>query len=88
MNLRQQASPASVEKAINEVLDGLRPALNAQGSDVYLISVSRFGMINVELSGKCCVSTHSRVKTMLMVEDKIKENVPGIRIVTANFKLL
>ena len=69
---------------IEEVLDSIRPAIQADGGDVELIQVDESaGVVQVRLMGAC---EHCPISMMTLkegIESRVKRAVPGIVEVTA-----
>ena len=72
------------KKAVEEVLEGIRPALQADGGDVRLVDVSDDGVVAVELQGACKGCPMSQLTLANSVERQLKDKVPGVsRVVPA-----
>jgi Fe-S cluster biogenesis protein NfuA len=71
-----------LEKRVSEVLEAIRPAIQADGGDVELRSV-RNGIVEVQLVGNCegCMLADTTVKEGL--ERILKSRVAGIRRVVS-----
>ena len=67
-----------VEEALNEI----RPALQAHGGDVELVSVEK-DRVNVKLTGACGCCPMSQMTLKTGVEKALKEALPEIREVVA-----
>jgi len=63
---------------VNEVLDLIRPALQADGGDVQLKNVSDEGVVEVELQGACKGCPMSQLTLANSVERVLKEHIPEI----------
>jgi Fe-S cluster biogenesis protein NfuA len=66
------------KKEVNDVLDLIRPALQADGGDVELVDVSDEGVVSVELQGACKGCPMSQLTLANSVERVLKERIPGI----------
>jgi Fe-S cluster biogenesis protein NfuA len=66
------------KKQVNEVLDLIRPALQADGGDVELVDVSEEGVVSVELQGACKGCPMSQLTLANSVERVLKERIPGV----------
>ena len=68
-----------------EVLELIRPSLQADGGDVKFISVDEDGVVTVELQGACKGCPMSQMTLANGVERILKERVPGVtRVVPAD----
>jgi Fe-S cluster biogenesis protein NfuA len=79
--------PAGVEDPetrakVAKVLDELRPYINADGGDIQLVSVLD-GVVRVSMHGACVGCSSSIYTLQLGIERKLKEEIPGIRLVEA-----
>jgi len=68
-----------VDKArVQEVLDKIRPALQADGGDVSLVDVTDDGVVKVELQGACRGCPMSQLTLANGVERVLKEEIPEV----------
>jgi len=68
------------EKVI-KALEGIRPALQADGGDVELVSVSDDGVVKVKLRGACGSCPMSQMTLKMGIEARLKKEVPGVKTV-------
>jgi Fe-S cluster biogenesis protein NfuA len=66
------------KKNVEEVLELIRPALQADGGDVRLVDVSEEGVVEVELQGACKGCPMSQLTLANSVERVLKDRIPGI----------
>ncbi|MDR2587578.1 MAG: NifU family protein [Coriobacteriales bacterium] len=66
------------KKSVEEVLELIRPALQADGGDVQLVDVSEDGVVEVELQGACKGCPMSQLTLANSVERVLKDRIPGI----------
>jgi Fe-S cluster biogenesis protein NfuA len=66
------------KKNVEEVLELIRPALQADGGDVQLVNVSEDGVVEVELQGACKGCPMSQLTLANSVERVLKDRIPGI----------
>lgn len=68
---------------VHEVLELIRPAIQADGGDVELVSVEPDGTVTLRFRG-ACVSCPSRNLTLQgSIENNLRERVPEVRAVLA-----
>jgi Fe-S cluster biogenesis protein NfuA len=67
---------------IEKALEGIRPALQADGGGVELVSVEN-GVVKVHLTGACSGCMMSQVTLTEGIEKAIKEAVPQVESVVA-----
>jgi Fe-S cluster biogenesis protein NfuA len=66
------------KKNVEEVLELIRPALQADGGDVRLVDVSEDGVVEVELQGACKGCPMSQLTLANSVERVLKDRIPEI----------
>ena len=70
------------EKVI-EIIDKIRPALQADGGDVELVGIEEDGTIKVRLLGSCGGCPMSQMTLKLGIERILKEEVPEVKEVVS-----
>jgi Fe-S cluster biogenesis protein NfuA len=66
------------KEQVQEVLDQIRPALQADGGDVELVDVSDDGVVRVALQGACRGCPMSQLTLANGVERVLKEQLPEV----------
>lgn len=64
---------------VKEVLDMIRPALQADGGDVELVEVTDDGTVKVRLVGACGHCPMSTMTLKMGIERTLKEKIPGVK---------
>ncbi len=65
--------------AVEEVIEIIRPAIQADGGDINLISVDESaGVVTVELTGACVSCPASTITMKAGIERIMKDRVPGV----------
>jgi len=73
------AAPATIDKEkVQEVLNMLRPYLQADGGDVELLDVTPEGVVQVRLQGACGTCPSSTYTLKMGLEEQLKQYVPGV----------
>ncbi len=73
------------EKLLLEVLEQIRPNLQADGGDMVYVGVDDEGVVSLELQGACAGCPMSQLTLSMGVERILKEHVPGVtRVVAVN----
>jgi Fe-S cluster biogenesis protein NfuA len=72
-----------MREKVQQVLDGLRPFLQADGGDVELVEVREDGTVLVRLTGACGGCPMSQMTLKAGIEARVKEQVPEIKCVEA-----
>ncbi len=71
-----------MKEQVKQVIDDIRPILQADGGDIELIEVNeKTGIVTVGLRGRCGGCPHAQMTLQAVVEKKIKELVPGVTAV-------
>lgn len=73
------------QQKVSDVLDLIRPSLQADGGDCALVGVDEEGVVTVELQGACKGCPMSQMTLAHGVERILKERVPGVtKVVPSN----
>lgn len=64
---------------VEEVLNQVRPALQADGGDVELVDVSEEGIVSVRLTGACGSCPMSTMTLKMGIERTLMENIPEVK---------
>jgi len=70
---------------VEEALNLVRPALQADGGDVELVDVTEDGVVSVRLKGACGSCPMSTMTLKMGIERTLKEKVPGVKEVVQVF---
>lgn len=71
-----------MREKVEEMIDLIRPALQADGGDIELLDVTD-GVVKVRLKGACGCCPMSLMTLKFGVEEVLRENVPGVKRVEA-----
>lgn len=66
------------EDLLKEVLEQIRPNLQADGGDMQYMGVDADGVVKLELQGACTGCPMSSLTLSMGVERILKEHVPGV----------
>ena len=64
---------------VKEVLETIRPALQADGGDVELVEVTEDGVVKVRLVGACGHCPMSTMTLKMGIERTLKDKIPGVK---------
>tara|TARA_B100000315_G_C14100570_1_gene373523 strand:- start:211 stop:438 length:228 start_codon:yes stop_codon:yes gene_type:complete len=64
---------------VEKALEGIRPALQADGGDVELVEVTQEGIVKLRLTGACGSCPMSTYTLKIGIEEKLKEVVPEVK---------
>lgn len=70
-----------MKEKVQEALELVRPALQADGGDVELVDVTDDGVVSVRLKGACGSCPMSTMTLKMGIERTLKEKVPGVKSV-------
>jgi Fe-S cluster biogenesis protein NfuA len=79
------ATPASdlqLNARVQDVLDQIRPHVQADGGDIELVDIVN-GVVQIRLAGSCVGCMYSMMTLQAGVERMLKERVPEIKAVEA-----
>jgi len=68
-----------MKEKVQEVLNHVRPALQADGGDVELVDVTEDGIVSVRLTGACGSCPMSTMTLKMGIERTLKENIPEVQ---------
>lgn len=66
---------------VEQALDTIRPALQADGGDIELVNVGEDGVVQVRLTGACGGCPMSQMTLKMGVEKTLKKIVPQVKSV-------
>ncbi len=66
-----------------EVLNMLRPYLQADGGDVELVNVTDDGIVQLRLQGACGTCPSSTYTLKMGIEEQMKQYIPGVKEVVS-----
>ena len=72
-----------MKERVEEALKKVRPALQADGGDIELVSVDENGVVKVRLKGACGSCPMSTMTLKMGVEKMLKQQVPEVKEVGA-----
>jgi Fe-S cluster biogenesis protein NfuA len=70
------------EKVV-QVLNMLRPYLQADGGDVELVDITNDGVVQLRLQGACGTCPSSTYTLKMGIEEQMKQYVPGVKEVVS-----
>ena len=73
---------AGLQDRVQQVLDGIRPYIQADGGDFELVDIVN-GVAQIRLAGSCVGCMYSMMTLQAGVERMLKEQVPEIKAVEA-----
>ncbi|MBN1307249.1 MAG: NifU family protein [Chitinispirillaceae bacterium] len=67
-----------MKEKVQEVIDEIRPVLQADGGDIDLIDVTADGLVKVKLRGACHGCPGAAMTLKMGVERILKERIPEV----------
>lgn len=64
---------------VQEVLELVRPALQADGGDVELVDVTDDGIVSVKLTGACGSCPMSTMTLKMGIERTLRDKIPEVK---------
>lgn len=68
-----------MKEKVQEVLELIRPALQADGGDVELVDVTDDGIVSVRLTGACGSCPMSTMTLKMGIERTLREKMPEVK---------
>jgi len=70
-----------MKERVQEVIDQIRPTLQADGGDIELVDVTPEGVVKVKLQGACSGCPGAAMTLKMGVEKTLKKHVPEVTAV-------
>lgn len=67
-----------MEDQVRRTIEVIRPAIQADGGDIFLRGIDDAGVVTVELTGACVSCPASTITLKAGVERILKDRVPGV----------
>ncbi len=67
-----------MQEKVEEVLNKIKPSLQADGGDVELVEVGEDGIIKVRLTGACGSCPMSQMTLKMGIEKMLKKEIPEV----------
>lgn len=68
-----------MKEKVKEVIEKIRPNLQADGGDVELVDVTEDGVVKVRLMGACRGCPMSQMTLKMGIESYLKKSVPEVK---------
>ena len=71
----------TLEEKVKDIINQVRPQLQADGGDVRFVELTADNVVKVELQGACGCCPHSKMTLKYGIEALIKKHIPEINAV-------
>ena len=68
-----------MRERVQEILDKVRPSLQADGGDVELVEITEDGIVRVRLQGACGSCPMSTMTLKMGIERALKSQIPEVK---------
>lgn len=67
-----------MKEKVQEVIEEIRPHLQADGGDIELVDITEANEVQVRLQGRCRGCPMSQLTMAMVIERTIKERIPEV----------
>lgn len=82
-SMNEAENEMTFEEKVREIIDSIRPSLQAHGGDVELVGIKPDNTVNVRLQGACQGCPGATLTMKMGIERILKERVPEVKQVVA-----
>ena len=68
-----------MKEKVTEVIEKIRPALQADGGDVEIVEIMESGTVKLRLKGACGSCPMSQMTLKMFIEKTLIQEVPGVK---------
>ncbi|MDX9746487.1 MAG: NifU family protein [Syntrophales bacterium] len=68
-----------MKEKVQQIIEQIRPSLQADGGDVELVDVSTDGVVKVRLKGACSGCPMSQMTLKMGIEKYMKKQIPEVK---------
>ena len=72
------SNPSSIHDRVQDVINLIRPAVQADGGDIELVNVSEDGVVQIRFHGACHGCPSSSLTLQHGIERNLRERVPEV----------
>lgn len=77
------ATNPPLKERVSQILELIRPAVQADGGDLELVDVTAAGVVQIRLHGACVGCPSSQATLQTGIERNLKRHIPEIKAVQA-----
>jgi Fe-S cluster biogenesis protein NfuA len=78
MTVASQDTASTLRKRVSDVLELIRPAIQADGGDIELVNVAQDGVVSIRLLGACIGCPSSNLTLQMGIEANLRQQVPEV----------
>lgn len=79
----ERTNGASLRERVERVINLIRPAVQSDGGDLELVSITPEGVVEIRLHGACVGCPSSSLTLQVGIERNLKAHVPEVKAVRA-----
>ena len=73
--------PEDLHHRVQQVIDRIRPAIQADGGDVEIVEITDCGVVRIRFHGDCVGCPSSSITLQTGIEKNVRQSVPEVRAV-------
>jgi Fe-S cluster biogenesis protein NfuA len=77
--MKETRQEVVMRERVQEILDQVRPSLQADGGDVELVEITQDGIVRVRLKGACGSCPMSTMTLKMGIERALKSQIPEVK---------
>jgi Fe-S cluster biogenesis protein NfuA len=77
--MKEARQEVVMRERVQEILDQVRPSLQADGGDVELVEITQDGIVRVRLKGACGSCPMSTMTLKMGIERALKSQIPEVK---------
>ncbi len=82
-NTQPSTTSSDLPERVGQIIDLIRPAIQADGGDVEFVDVTSSGVVRIRLLGACVGCPSATMTLRLGIEKNLKDNIPEVSGVEA-----
>lgn len=82
-NTTPKAPSSDLPARVGQIIDLIRPAIQADGGDVELVDVTPDNVVRIRLLGACIGCPSATMTLRMGIEKNLKDNIPEVSAVEA-----
>ena len=80
-NMGQDSPSEDLHHRVQQVIDRIRPAIQADGGDVEIVEITDCGVVRIRFHGDCVGCPSSSITLQTGIEKNVRQSVPEVRAV-------